>query len=370
MVPSVIVCDLSLPQFSRNRIFDREYAAQFPGSLWLAGLRDEAAVRGWNTMTADVFLEGQLSFSTAVCVSDMVTPYTAQLHAKGVIPVILVCCESPNVAWSFYHKLSHYARRYKHAILFKGAVRRVMPPAQAHIFYWPNEQRDVYPGPGWDERNYSVMVASNKERFAVSGSGPLSIIRRQKRLLYWQYLRLADSLFGFRDLYHERMEAIRYFAEQPGFHLYGIGWDRPIVGFSNRRYQRAAQRAYAGPIGMGVQCKRQLMTGYKFAICFENCVFPGYITEKIFDCFIAGCIPVYFGAPDITDFVPAETFIDFRRFTSFAELDSYMTNITEAEAKRYFESAREFLVSKAFDQFHVDTLVQTMTQILEKELAG
>ena len=48
-----------------------------------------------------------------------------------------------------------------------------------------------------------------------------------------------------------------------------------------------------------------------FAICYENARdIPGYITEKIFDCFFAGCVPIYWGgAPNVTDHIPANTFI-------------------------------------------------------------
>ena len=42
--------------------------------------------------------------------------------------------------------------------------------------------------------------------------------------------------------------------------------------------------------------------------------FAGYISEKIFDCFFAGTVPLYLGAPDIEDYIPADTFIDLRQF--------------------------------------------------------
>ena len=50
---------------------------------------------------------------------------------------------------------------------------------------------------------------------------------------------------------------------------------------------------------------------YKFIICFENSKTPGYITEKIFNVFLAGSIPIYDGAPNITDYINIEAFIPF-----------------------------------------------------------
>jgi hypothetical protein len=148
--------------------------------------------------------------------------------------------------------------------------------------------------------------------------------------------------------------------------LYGLGWDQPIAGFGPD-YRRAVRKAYAGVIPPDVRSKRQVMSGFRYAICFENCSFPGYVTEKIVDCFLAGCIPVYWGAPDITDFVPRETFIDFRRFGSFEELDKYMTDLTEIEAMQYLEAARDFLSSKSFDKFDVDVLVHEWLDIIDQQ---
>ncbi len=36
---------------------------------------------------------------------------------------------------------------------------------------------------------------------------------------------------------------------------------------------------------------------YMYVIVVENCIYPGYYTDKIIDCFAAGCIPIYWGCP-------------------------------------------------------------------------
>jgi len=73
--------------------------------------------------------------------------------------------------------------------------------------------------------------------------------------------------------------------------------------------------------------------GYTFAICFENMVLEGWITEKMFDCFYAGCVPVYWGAPDITEFVPIDAFIDMRAFSGFDELRRFLHALSPAEVR-------------------------------------
>jgi hypothetical protein len=48
---------------------------------------------------------------------------------------------------------------------------------------------------------------------------------------------------------------------------------------------------------------------------------PGWITEKIFDCMRADCVPVYWGASNVLDYVDPEAFVDRRRFASNSELE-------------------------------------------------
>jgi hypothetical protein len=36
-----------------------------------------------------------------------------------------------------------------------------------------------------------------------------------------------------------------------------------------------------------------------YVIVVENCKHPNYFTDKIIDCFASGCIPIYWGDPNI-----------------------------------------------------------------------
>jgi hypothetical protein len=50
--------------------------------------------------------------------------------------------------------------------------------------------------------------------------------------------------------------------------------------------------------------------GYKFVICFENSAHRGYVTEKIVNAMLAGAIPIYWGAPDISQHFNSRAFIN------------------------------------------------------------
>lgn len=80
-----------------------------------------------------------------------------------------------------------------------------------------------------------------------------------------------------------------------------------------------------------------MIQNYKFAICYENIKNQnGYITEKIFDCFFAGCVPIYWGAKNVTKHIPKECFIDMRDFSSFEEVYVLIKNMPEVTYMKHF----------------------------------
>jgi hypothetical protein len=93
--------------------------------------------------------------------------------------------------------------------------------------------------------------------------------------------------------------------------------------------------------------KLETLAQDRFALCLENDSHPiwsrGYVTEKIFDCFYAGTVPVYLGAADIERHIPRECFIDFRTFDSLADLDLFLSAMTEDQFLGYQTAIAEFL---------------------------
>jgi len=364
MAQKLIVIDSSHPLVRENRCFDPAVEYTGCGHALNVRLAREARRRGVEIVTADVYLAMADTSLHAACITDMVTPFTDALIAKGVRPAICMSLESPLNAQRFYHHIARYAGRFWHNYQFRGTQDRLRATGtQFHPIVFPVDTRESLPLRPWGERDHLVLVNSNKRAVARNVRNLKEFaqtVARQARFRAW---RLIDPWLRIREIYVDRIEAIRYFADRPGFRLYGLGWDQPIPGFGPD-YQRAAQHCYVGPLDY--QSKRQVIGGFRYALCFENSSFPGYITEKISDCFLAGCIPVYWGAPDITDFVPAETFIDFRCFGSFVELDQYLADLTEVEAMQYLEAARDFLSSESFDRFEVDVLVHDWLDILDQ----
>lgn len=166
-----------------------------------------------------------------------------------------------------------------------------------------------------------------------------------------------------RELYSARRESIRYFERaRPGeFDLYGIGWDKPATPAQKILRQAPAYPSYCGPVAH----KWDIYPGYRFALCYENLRDePGYLTEKIFDCMRADCVPIYWGDPHVTRVIPQGAFVDRRRFASDQELEHYLASLSEKDYQHYRAAIADFLASSQFRLFLQDAFVDRIISIL------
>ncbi len=105
---------------------------------------------------------------------------------------------------------------------------------------------------------------------------------------------------------------------------------------------------YKGQIPGGPVSKEKIETlkNYRFAICFEHTVgLDGYITEKIFACFSAGCIPIYWGAPNIGKYIPLSCYIDYRDYKTDEELYTFLSSMTKEQYNKYIDAIQSYLKS-------------------------
>lgn len=147
-----------------------------------------------------------------------------------------------------------------------------------------------------------------------------------------------------KELYSERRKVIDFFEKQHSedFDFYGTLWKEGEF----RNYKGAPPN------------KIETVKNYRFSFCYENMRdIKGYVSEKIFDAFAAGTVPIYWGASNIENFVPADCFIDRRNFSSLEELYSYLKNMTKEEYENYLDRIRKYLdsdMAKCFskESFH------------------
>ncbi|MCB0407403.1 MAG: hypothetical protein KDD34_04305 [Bdellovibrionales bacterium] len=173
-----------------------------------------------------------------------------------------------------------------------------------------------------------------------------------------------------KELYSERKKAIREIENLIGheFAYYGPGWERFYL--SNTKILKAFKKAkiewilplqktssYEGLL----EHKIKGMNHFRFCLCFENAKdIPGYITEKIFDCFFASVVPIYWGAPDIAEYIPVSAYIDFRKFKNISDLVNTIKNMDQGTFDLYLDTAKKFLKSEKVKSFSGEHFAKTI----------
>ena len=170
------------------------------------------------------------------------------------------------------------------------------------------------------------------------------------------------------ELYSERVRAIEFFERNrpDDFDLYGTGWNKNTIPYVNKfiTYSSKKYKSYRGK----VQSKLDTLAQYKFCICYENMKssdsYHGYITEKVFDCFKAGCVPIYLGEDNVTSYLPENIFIDKRKFGSYVDLLDFIEGMGSEEYNAYINRIKSYLNSDLYYPFTVNGFIDNFKRIL------
>ena len=113
------------------------------------------------------------------------------------------------------------------------------------------------------------------------------------------------------------------------FDLYGYMWDQSFISWF-LKFIRGTKSKYflkLPPYYKGsVKNKNEILSNYKFCLTIENMSESSFITEKIFNAIYAGCVPIYFGAKNVSQDIPPECFINLREFDNWSQLCNFLIN--------------------------------------------
>lgn len=326
-------------QYNGNKMFT-DPSSPIGDNLMYPMVHLAQKLRAAGHQVATLDMEDLSNFDVAIFLDHptLLNPYFRRLRNLRGKKLYLFLMENaanrPDNYWTFNH------RDFERVFTWNP---QLVDGQKYHRFYLPNRIPPPVRFQPEEQRNFCVTIASQK----YSGH-PL-------------------------ELYSERVRAIRWFEHHhpDEFDLYGTLWEHPYFTGRLARWNLGLHKFYAEfpsalrkprfPSHRGtVPTKHAVLKQYKFALCYENAVFPGYITEKIFDALFAGCIPIYLGAPDVTDSLPPEIFIDKRKFENYADLYDYMHNMTEAEYLGYRQAIEQFLIGPGIRPFSAEHFAETV----------
>ena len=153
-----------------------------------------------------------------------------------------------------------------------------------------------------------------------------------------------------------KIEIIKWFEKNKlnDFHLYGPNWDEKVFSYSSflkflnyprfKKFRKFFNKNKFISWKGKTNDKQKTIRNYKFCFIIENvAIYNGYITDKIFDCFFSGTVPIYLGAKNIFDFIPQNCLVDLRDFKNNDDLYFFLKSIDESKYKNYINNIQKFL---------------------------
>ena len=115
-----------------------------------------------------------------------------------------------------------------------------------------------------------------------------------------------------------------------------------------------------------LRVKREVQKKYKFSIAFENRSFPGYITEKIWDAFISGTIPIYWGCPEVSNFFNPASFVNCHDYASFSDVVERIKEIdNDPELYKSYINAPLILPNSKYHHYSAAKMTSRTNHLLE-----
>jgi hypothetical protein len=323
-----VFIDPSSKAYYEDRLFDDSNAVLNRDDTLapFVRLRKAEQERGASLRTADYLLSNANQGRPADYYSLGILENYKRLMARSEVTLrAFVIFEPPVVDPRLYRALPEltaaFERVYVHNTSGDGYSLKNVQQTKLHKLHWPQPRKDVI-RTLWvrsDRLDRIVVINGNHRPRPVAG-----------------------------ELYSKRIEAMTVLAKLGVVDLYGRGWEkwwsRSSMWLPYLCNRQSLMSIYKG----ACDSKFEVLSQYKFCLCFENMAMRGYVTEKIFDCLYAGTIPLYLGATDISALIPPETYIDCRKFSSWDELWHETRQLSIEKMKSLKNAGREFLQSTEY----------------------
>jgi hypothetical protein len=115
-------------------------------------------------------------------------------------------------------------------------------------------------------------------------------------------------------------------------------------------------RGRAKPLPKG---KLDGLLPYRYSIAIENTIHDDYFTEKVMDCWLAGTLPIYYGAQNLEDYFPEDSFIRLNEL----DYEDFAKRVKEGEFSQEEFERRRSALSRAralvIEKFSMNALVSS-----------
>ena len=344
-ISNITYVDPSSPAYYGDKLFDTSDAIlnRDDSLVPYARVRQVFRAAGKDMQTADYLMKAPEGESISNYYSlGVLDNYKALLQRADVCLKAFVIFEPPVVDPRLYKALPELTAAfeyvYVHNTIGDGYSLEGVDASRLRQLYWPQPRTEVI-APYWErtERLDRIVVINGNH---IPRNVP-------------------------NELYSKRIEAMVALARLGVVDLYGRGWakwwSRASMWLPYWKNRRALMSIYKG----ACESKYEVLSQYKFSLCFENMAMNGYVTEKIFDCLYSGTVPLYLGAFDIEDLIPIDVYIDCRKFSSWEGMYGKLQKMSLSELEKIREKGRLFIQSAEGVKYN-----NSLINILGKNFGG
>lgn len=140
--------------------------------------------------------------------------------------------------------------------------------------------------------------------------------------------------------------------------VYGIGWGHfkknPRLKVGHTKHRSLDDRTTV-----------DILKDYTFVLIVENTTAEGYVSEKIYDAFVAGCIPLYYGNNNDRVGIPRDMYIDISNFPTSAALQEHLDSLSLediAALRRVVLEKREAVLHNVSTQAFAETFEKVIVR--------
>lgn len=251
----------------------------------------------------------------------------------------------------------------------EDAGRVVRRLARRVGYRWDARWRTANPGPSGRAKSHVWFTGENVRPPSGPWDGYLSfdidpLDGRNAYLPLWWYssgvLGKAESIFTSQMPTWEQMLASRSVTDdRPHFACTFINNPEPMRLHAIRALGQVGQvDVFGTAVGRPVADKAAIAKDYRFVICFENDVYPGYVTEKPFEAWATGAIPLWRGSDPAGYINGAAIFnaVEFPTVEAFADAVAAVDD----DANAWFHMASQPVLAKQPDLEPAKALIRNV----------
>lgn len=254
------------------------------------------------------------------------------------------------VVWKEFYIPPLSIKNQSYLWLLESPISITVPPTDEHIKHF----KKIF--------TWYKAATNNKNIIYVPIPYSYDKIKRNYDIKSKQYLVSQVASKGWSGHYVLREKSVHWFLENhpDDIRFFGSNWNNITKILSPK-----AQEKFKTQYGGYVKDKIDEIAKAKFVLSYENTRFPDYISEKIYDVMAAGSVPIYSGAPNITDYVPKECFIDFHAFKNHEELYHYISTMSDEKYNSYLNCISKFMENPEKHENHSINVTKTILKHLD-----